>query len=42
MDKIFAETVPLKGRMIHGKASDGEFTEQSQAYDIHGRVISFP
>jgi kynurenine 3-monooxygenase len=42
MEKIFAETVPLKGRMIHGKDSDGEFTEQSQLYDIHRRVTSDP
>ncbi|KAN0092314.1 FAD/NAD(P)-binding domain containing protein [Hyaloscypha variabilis] len=38
LEKIFAETIPLAGRMIHGKNSAGQLTEQSQAYDIHGRT----
>jgi kynurenine 3-monooxygenase len=35
---IMAETIPMRGRMIHGKSISGEFTEESQDYDIHGRV----
>lgn len=38
LEKVLSETIPMRGRMIHGKTSSGEFTEQSQDYDIHGRV----
>lgn len=34
---IMAETIPMHGRMIHGQDGDN-FTEESQDYDIHGRV----
>ncbi|PVH83951.1 FAD/NAD(P)-binding domain-containing protein [Cadophora sp. DSE1049] len=39
LEKVLSETIPMRGRMIHGKSSSGEFTEQSQDYDIHGRAL---
>ncbi|KAL2060729.1 hypothetical protein VTL71DRAFT_9370 [Oculimacula yallundae] len=39
LEKVLSETVPMRGRMIHGKSSSGEFTEQSQDYDIHGGAL---
>ncbi|KAG9229928.1 kynurenine 3-monooxygenase-like protein [Amylocarpus encephaloides] len=39
LDKIFSETIPMKGRMIHGKTASGELYEQSQEYDVHGKAI---
>jgi kynurenine 3-monooxygenase len=38
LEKVFTETIPMRGRMIHGKSSTGELYEQAQDYDIHGRV----
>lgn len=38
LETIISETLPMRGRMIHGKSASGEFYEQSQDYDIHGRV----
>jgi kynurenine 3-monooxygenase len=37
LDAVLAETIPMHGRMIHG-AKHGKIFEESQAYDIHGRV----
>jgi hypothetical protein len=37
IDAVLAETIPMHGRMIHGQ-KQGKFFEESQAYDIHGRV----
>lgn len=37
IDAVLAETIPMYGRMIHGEKT-GELYEQSQQYDIHGRV----
>lgn len=37
VEAVIAETIPMHGRMIHG-VDDGDFTEESQNYDIHGRV----
>lgn len=34
---MLAETIPMHGRMIHGKKA-GELYEASQAYDAFGRV----
>ena len=34
---IMAETIPMYGRMIHGR-DDGQLWEASQPYDVHGRV----
>lgn len=41
LDKIFSETIPMYGRMIHGKKDSGELYQQSQLYDVHGRVSIF-
>lgn len=40
LEKIFDETIPMKGRMIHGIGANDKLFEQSQEYDIYGRVIS--
>ena len=42
LGKIKSETLPMRGRMIHGKSATGEFYQQPQDYDIHGRVIYLP
>ncbi|TAQ87640.1 hypothetical protein B7494_g4016 [Chlorociboria aeruginascens] len=39
VDDILSQTIPMRGRMIHGKTASGQLYEQSQDYDIHGRVI---
>ncbi|KAJ2991160.1 hypothetical protein NUW58_g2620 [Xylaria curta] len=36
---IFSATIPMRGRMIHGRNPDGELYEAAQDYDIHGRTI---
>ena len=41
VDSILADTIPMHGRMIHGRKNETLF-EESQAYDIHGRVSNFP
>ena len=38
LDDILNKTIPMKGRMIHGRGKDGELQQESQAYDINGRV----
>jgi kynurenine 3-monooxygenase len=42
LDGVFTETIPVRGRMIHGKTASGELFEQAQDYDIHGRVWISP
>lgn len=37
LDSIFATTIPMHGRMIHTKSRSGQFVEEAQAYDVHGR-----
>ena len=39
LESVLAETIPMYGRMIHGQDSDGNLTEESQQYDVHGRFI---
>ncbi|KAK3367547.1 hypothetical protein B0H63DRAFT_405152 [Podospora didyma] len=39
VDHVMAATIPMRGRMIHGKLPNGELYEQSQDYDVHGRSI---
>jgi len=39
IEAVLEETIPMHGRMIHG-AKQGEVYEESQNYDIHGRVPS--
>lgn len=38
LDAVLAETIPMHGRMIHGVDAKGAIYEESQEYDIHGRV----
>ena len=37
LEKILDQTIPMHGRMIHGRTATGGFSEQSQSYDVHGR-----
>jgi hypothetical protein len=38
IEGVMGETIPMRGRMIHGKRAAGELCEEGQDYDIHGRV----
>lgn len=38
LQNIVQETIPMHGRMIHGRSADGTLFEESQAYDVQGRV----
>lgn len=38
LEHVFAATIPMRGRMIHGRNPDGALYEAAQDYDIHGRV----
>lgn len=38
LDHVFSTTIPMRGRMIHGKRPTGELYEEPQDYDVHGRV----
>lgn len=38
IESVMAETIPMRGRMIHGMRVSGELYEEGQDYDIHGRV----
>jgi kynurenine 3-monooxygenase len=37
IDDVLHETIPMYGRMIHGRER-GQLWEAAQAYDVHGRV----
>ena len=37
LHSILQETIPMRGRMIHSE-KNGRISQESQAYDIHGRV----
>lgn len=49
LDHVMAATIPMRGRMIHGRrkptttttttSNDGELYEEAQDYDVHGRTI---
>ncbi|KAI0141525.1 FAD/NAD(P)-binding domain-containing protein [Xylariaceae sp. FL1272] len=39
LDRVLAGTIPMRGRMIHGKNTDGNLYEAAQDYDIHGRSL---
>ncbi|KAI2638457.1 FAD/NAD(P)-binding domain-containing protein [Xylaria nigripes] len=39
LQHVFSATIPMRGRMIHGRRPDGALYEASQDYDIHGRTI---
>ncbi|KAI0474688.1 FAD/NAD(P)-binding domain-containing protein [Xylaria cf. heliscus] len=36
---VFSATIPMRGRMIHGRRPDSTLYEAAQDYDIHGRTI---
>lgn len=38
LDHVLAATIPMRGRMIHGKKAGGDIYEEPQDYDVHGRV----
>lgn len=38
LDSILETTIPMRGRMIHGRGSDGSLYEDAQDYDVHGKV----
>lgn len=38
LDHVIAATIPMRGRMIHGKHLNGQLFDQPQDYDAHGRV----
>ncbi|KAK3182485.1 kynurenine 3-monooxygenase, mitochondrial precursor [Lecanicillium sp. MT-2017a] len=39
LESVMAATVPMRGRMIHGRSKTGALYEQSQDYDVYGRSI---
>ncbi|EPE04465.1 kynurenine 3-monooxygenase [Ophiostoma piceae UAMH 11346] len=39
LDHVFDATIPMRGRMIHGRTPTGDLYEEAQDYDIHGRTI---
>lgn len=38
LDSILETTIAMRGRMIHGRGSDGKLYEEAQDYDTHGKV----
>lgn len=38
LDHVMSTTIPMRGRMIHGRGPTGALFEQSQDYDVKGRV----
>ena len=38
IEAVLGETIPMHGRMIHGRRQSGELYQESQEYDVHGRV----
>ncbi|ERS98482.1 hypothetical protein HMPREF1624_05266 [Sporothrix schenckii ATCC 58251] len=39
LEHVFDATIPMRGRMIHGKTPSGDLYEAAQDYDAHGRTI---
>ncbi|KAK4130593.1 FAD/NAD(P)-binding domain-containing protein [Trichocladium antarcticum] len=39
IDHVMGATIPMRGRMIHGKRANGGLYEEGQDYDAHGRNI---
>ncbi|KAL2127540.1 hypothetical protein VTI74DRAFT_10569 [Chaetomium olivicolor] len=39
IDHVMGATIPMRGRMIHGRRGNGDLYEESQDYDVHGRSI---
>jgi len=40
LQRVLASTIPMRGRMIHGRNPLGELYEAPQDYDVHGRAIN--
>ena len=38
IEHVMGATIPMRGRMIHGKRANSDFYEESQDYDVYGRV----
>lgn len=38
LNHVMAATIPMRGRMIHGRRANGQLYEEAQDYDAHGRV----
>lgn len=38
LDEVLNETIPMHGRMIHGRRKNDQLFQEPQAYDVHGRV----
>ncbi|KAL8997657.1 MAG: hypothetical protein Q9169_003137 [Polycauliona sp. 2 TL-2023] len=38
LDAVLNESIPMHGRMIHGRSQDGELHEEPQLYDAQGRM----
>ncbi|KAH6615751.1 hypothetical protein B0J18DRAFT_289349 [Chaetomium sp. MPI-SDFR-AT-0129] len=39
IEHVMGATIPMRGRMIHGRRANGDLYEESQEYDVHGRAI---
>lgn len=39
IDHVMGATIPMRGRMIHGRRPNGDLYEEAQDYDVHGRAI---
>ena len=42
LDYVMEATIPMRGRMIHGKDPTGRIYEHAQDYDAKGRVRAIP
>lgn len=40
LEAVLEKSIPMHGRMIHGRSKDGELYEEPQLYDARGRVSS--
>lgn len=38
LEDVLDQTIHMDSRMIHGRRSDGDLFQESQMYDINGRV----
>ncbi|KAL8650137.1 MAG: hypothetical protein Q9226_005278 [Calogaya cf. arnoldii] len=39
LDAVLEESIPMHGRMIHGRSQDGKLYQEPQLYDAQGRYI---
>lgn len=38
VDSLLKDTLPMRGRMVHGRTNTGDLFEDAHPYDLHGRV----